>query len=117
MPTVYVQVRVAAADRAAAEADLSAFGSYPLDQPLCPYPGDPADPATHYGKNLSCVTGTGLYDALLAIPAAYPSGGAVQVVQLTSPYWKAFKPAVHWVGWLNAAGLQPQVTGGARSSE
>jgi len=108
VPTVYVQIRVAAADRAACEAALAAFGSYPL-KPLCPYPGPTTDPATDYGTNVSCVTGTPLYDTLVAVPTDYPTGGAAQIVQLTAPYWKAFRNSVHWVGWLNAAGLQEQV--------
>lgn len=105
MPTVYIQVQAPTAQKAAIESDLSAYGSYLLTAALCPYPGDPADPATNYGMNLSCVMDSDLDAFLQTLPGTYP-GCAVQTVQRTSPYYKAFKNPVHWVAWLNSQGLQ-----------
>lgn len=107
MPTVYVQIQCAAADRAAVEADLSAHGSYPLSVPLTTYPGDSEAAATHYGANISCVMNGALHAALLAISASYP-GSAVQTVQMTSPYYRAFSKPVHWTAWLQSQALQEQ---------
>jgi hypothetical protein len=105
MATVKVQVVVTAADRAAAEDYLSAYGSYPLSAELTTYPGDPAAQATHHGLSLSCLWPGALHDALVAMPGLFP-GSSVGVVQYTSPYWKAYQTAVHWTAWLNSLGLQ-----------
>ena len=108
MPTVYVQVQVLAADQAAAVDHLSAYGSYPLNSEIVPYPGDASVAATNYGSNISCVMNGSLDVALQAMPGMFP-GCTVQTVQRTSPYYKAFNTAVHWTAWLNAQGLQPRV--------
>jgi hypothetical protein len=107
MPTVYVQIQCPAADKAAIESDLSAYGSYPLAVEITTYPGDPAAPATHYGANVSCVMGGPLDVFMQTLPGTYP-GCNVQTVQRTSPYYKAFNAAVNWVGWLNGQALQPR---------
>lgn len=108
MPTVYVQVQVLAADQAAAVDYLSGYGSYPLSVEIVPYPGPSGDPATNYGNNISCVMDGSLDAALQAMPGLFP-GCAVQTIQRTYPYWKAYSKAVNWDGWLNAQGLQPRV--------
>ncbi len=107
MPTVYVQIQCPAADKAAVESDLSQYGGYTLSVPLTTYPGDPTDPATHYGANISCALGGPLHAAMLAIPGGYP-GAAVQTVQATPPYYRAFSAPVHWTAWLQSQALQPQ---------
>ena len=108
MPTLRIPVVVLAADVAAAEAHLSAYGSYPLSVPLVPYPGPEDATATAYGANISCVWPGTLHDAIVEMPTLF-TGAAVNPVQYTSPYWKAFNTAVHWTAWLNSLGLQPQV--------
>lgn len=108
MPTVYVQVQVLAADRAAAVDHLSSYGSYPLDTEIVPYPGPQGGPATNYGSNISCVMGGALDAALQAMPGMFP-GCTVQTTQRTTPYWRAYSKPVHWDGWLNSQGLQPRV--------
>lgn len=108
MPTVYIQAQVLAADQAAAVDYLSTYGSYPLNSEIVPYPGDASVAATNYGSNISCVMNGSLDVALQAMPGMFP-GCTVQTVQRTTPYWKVFNSAVHWVGWLNAQGLQPRV--------
>lgn len=109
MATIYIQIQAPAASVAAIEADLSAYGSYPLSVPLTTYPGDPEAAATNYGCNLSCVMGSAIDVFIQTLPGSYP-GCTVQTVQRTSPYYKAFVNAVHWIGWLNSQGLQPAVT-------
>lgn len=87
---------------------LSAYGSYTLGVALCPYPGDPGEPATAAGANISCVMDGPLDVFLQTLPGTYP-GCTVQTVQRTSPYYKAFKAAIHWLPWLNLQALQPRV--------
>lgn len=108
MPTIRVAVQVLAADKAAVESYLSTHGSYPLGVQITTYPGDPSETATNYGAAISCVTGSALETDMLAIPGLFP-GAAVNPVQYTPPYWKAWNVAVHWAGWLNSQGLQPRV--------
>lgn len=108
MPTVRVVVAVPAADKAACEDYLSTHGSYPLGVALVPYPGPADATATAYGASISCVWPGALHDAIVEMPTLFP-GSAVNPVQYTSPYWKAFNTAVHWTAWLNSLGLQPQV--------
>jgi len=108
MPTVRITIQCSAADKAAVESDLSAYGSYPLSVPLVPYPGDPAAEATNYGASISCPMDGHLDVFMQTLPGTYP-GCTVQTVQRTSPYYKAFNTAVHWTAWLNAQGLQPRV--------